>query len=129
MARVGKPRKFVFVCINKRPEEHPRPSCFPRGGGQVFEALRETTGRMGLIDVKVTATGCMEPCVVGPTVFVAPDNVWYGGVTVEDVPLICEQHLRDGEPVEWLQIGEDEFDLDYKKQARGGTSGLLPPTG
>ena len=45
VARVGMPRKFVFVCLNERPEEHPRPSCVRRGSGNVFEAVREETGR------------------------------------------------------------------------------------
>jgi hypothetical protein len=47
--------------------------------GSVFEALREETGRQGLTDVKVVASGCVEACMVGPVVYVAPDDVWYGG--------------------------------------------------
>ncbi|MEX2324637.1 MAG: (2Fe-2S) ferredoxin domain-containing protein [Nitriliruptoraceae bacterium] len=121
------PRKFVFVCLNQRPAEHPRPSCAARGGGNVFEALREETGRHGLVDVKVIASGCLEPCMVGPTMYVAPDNVWYGGVTVEDVPLIVEQHLRDDQPVEFLQIGRDEFELSPLQGRSDLPPGVIPP--
>ena len=74
MARVGMPRKFVFVCVNKRPDEHPRPSCAPRGSAGVFEAIREETGKLGLVDIKIVASGCLEPCMVGPAVYVAPDD-------------------------------------------------------
>ena len=127
MARAGMPRKFVFVCINERPEEHPRPSCIRRGSGNLFEAFRETTGQLGMVDIKVVASGCLEPCMVGPTVYVAPDDIWYGGVTVEDVPLICEQHLRDDEPVEFLRIGREEFELSPLEGRTDLPPGMIPP--
>ena len=129
MARVGMPRKFVFVCINERPPEHPRASCIPRGSAGVFEAFREETGRQGLVDVKVIASGCLEPCMVGPSVYVAPDDVWYGGVTVEDVPTIVEQHLADDRPVEFLRIGRPEFELSPLAGRRDLPPGEIPPAG
>lgn len=127
MARAGMPSRFVFVCINERPEEHPRPSCLRRGSARVFEELREQTGAHGLVDVKVIATGCMEPCMVGPAIYVAPDDVWYGGVTVEDVPQLVEQHLRDGEPVEFLRIGREEFALSPLAGRSDLPPGEIPP--
>ena len=127
MARAGMPRKFVFVCINERAAEHPRGSCIQRGSGGLFEAFRETTGQMGMVDIKVVASGCLEPCMVGPAVYVAPDNVWYGGVTVEDVATICEQHLRDDKPVEFLQIGKPEFELSPLAGRSDLPPGLIPP--
>ena len=129
MARAGKPRKFVFVCVNERPEEHPRPSCLPRGSGNVYEALREVTGQHGMVDVKVTAAFCLEPCMVGPIVYVAPDDVWYGGVTVEDVPRIVTEHLAEDEPVEFLRIGEAEFELSPLAGRSELPPGMIPPVG
>lgn len=125
--RAGKPRKHVFVCINERPEEHPRGSCTARGGGEIFERLREGVGRAGLTDIKVTFSGCLEPCMVGPIVYVAPDDVWYGGVTPQDVERIVEQHLRDEEPVEFLQIGEEEFELSPLEGRSELPPGVIPP--
>ena len=127
MARVGMPRKWVFVCINERPEEHPRPSCMRRGSARVFEALREETGRQGLVDVKVVASGCLEPCMVGPSVYVAPDDVWYGGVTVEDVPRIVAEHLADDRPVAFLRIGREEFELSPLEGRQDLPPGEIPP--
>lgn len=105
-----KPEKFVFVCINQRDPTHPRPSCINSGSGDVFNALREEQGRRLLTHVKIVAGGCLEACMVGPVVVVYPDDVWYGGVTEEDVPAIME-HLEGGPPVEFLRIGDAEFDL------------------
>lgn len=127
MARGGMPRRWVFVCVNERPAEHPRPSCAPRGSGSLFEALREATGQLGLVDVKVVASGCLEPCMVGPAVYVAPDDVWYGGVTVDDIAQIAEQHLRDGEPVEFLRIGSEDFELSPLQGRSDLPPGLIPP--
>jgi len=127
MARAGMPRKFVFVCTNERDPAHPRGSCIQRGGAGIFEAFREETGKLGMIDVKVVATGCLEPCMVGPAIYVAPDDVWYGGVTVADVPTICEQHLRDDEPVEFLRIGRPEFELSPLAGRADLPPGMIPP--
>jgi (2Fe-2S) ferredoxin len=104
------PERFVFVCVNQRPPEHPRPSCLANGSAEVFEALREEQGRRLLTSVKIVAGGCLEACMVGPVMVVFPDNVWYGGVTEQDVPAIMD-HLEGGPPVEFLRIGEAEFDL------------------
>ncbi|WP_157041538.1 (2Fe-2S) ferredoxin domain-containing protein [Nitriliruptor alkaliphilus] len=127
VARVGMPRKWVFVCINERPPEHPRPSCIRNGSAGLFEAIREETGRLGLVDIKVVASGCLEPCMVGPAIYVAPDDVWYGGVTVDDVPAICQQHLADDEPVEFLRIGRPEFELSPLAGRSDLPPGMIPP--
>ncbi len=95
---MAQPQKYVFVCLNQRPAGHPKGSCLDRGAGQVFEALREELGRRLMTDVKVVASGCVEGCLVGPTLLVVPDNVWYGGVTEADVATIFDQHLVGGEP-------------------------------
>jgi (2Fe-2S) ferredoxin len=121
------PRKFVFVCVNKRPEEHPRPSCAPRGSADVFEAIREETGRLGMVDIKIVASGCLEPCMVGPAIYVAPDDVWYGGMTVEDVPAFVRQHLGDDEPLEFLRIGREEFELSPLEGRSDLPPGMIPP--
>lgn len=127
MARAGMPRKFVFVCINDRAAEHPRGSCTQRGSAPLFDAFREMTGQLGMIDVKVVASGCLEPCMVGPAVYVAPDDVWYGGVTLDDVEKICTDHLRDDQPVEFLRIGRPEFELSPLAGRSDLPPGLIPP--
>jgi (2Fe-2S) ferredoxin len=106
---VGMPERYVFVCLNQRPAGHPKGSCLDRGAALVFEALREEQGRRLDKSVKVVATGCMEACLAGPTILVVPENVWYGGVTEDDVPTIFDQHLEGGEPVELLRIGPEDF--------------------
>jgi (2Fe-2S) ferredoxin len=106
---MGQPERYVFVCLNQRPAGHPKGSCLDRGAAVVFDALREEQGRRLSKDVKVVATGCMEACLAGPAMLVAPDNVWYGGVTEADVPIMFDRHFEGGEPVELLRLGPEDF--------------------
>ena len=105
-----KPETFIFVCINQRDPEHPRPSCIANGAGDVFNALREEQGRRVATEVKVVATGCLEACMVGPIVALEPQDVFYGGVTEGDVAAVMD-HAQGGAPLAALQIGDAEFDL------------------
>ncbi len=38
------------------------------------------------------------------TVVVYPEQVWYGGVTVADIPELIDKHLVGGEAVERLML-------------------------
>ena len=105
-----KPTKFAFVCINQRDPAHPRPSCAALGSIDLFHALRDEQGTRRNTDAKVVAALCLEACMVGPIVAVYPDDVIYGGVTLDDIPAIMD-HLEGGPPVAMLEIGDAEFDL------------------
>lgn len=52
--------------------------------------------------IAITYSGCLGPCDQGPNVVVYPEAVLYSGVTVADVPVIFEEHLLGGTPVERL---------------------------
>lgn len=71
-------------------------SCLANGSAEVLAAFQaiEVPG------VKVEGTGCQSQCSSGPTVRILPDETWYCRVTPDDVPVIVEQHLLGGKPVE-----------------------------
>ena len=119
-----KPDKYVFVCTNERPPGHPRGSCIQRGSAEVLATFRDLQGEKGHFHYKVVATGCLEPCLAGPTVYVAPDDVWYGGVTVEDVERIIDQHLDGGRTVEFLILDPDDFERSQRGPKEAPPSGL-----
>ena len=52
--------------------------------------------------IRANVAGCLDACAQGVAVVVYPEGVWYGGVTVADVPEIVESHLIGGRPVERL---------------------------
>lgn len=57
--------------------------------------------------IQITTTGCLGPCMAGPTVLVYPEGVMYGGVSKDDVLTIFEEHLLNNKPVEKLQMPKE----------------------
>ncbi len=95
--------QYIFVCINERPEDHPRGSCGHSGSLELVAELKRLVKENKLrTKVRVNKAGCMELCEIGPSVMVHPDNVWYMKVNPEDAQDIIEQHIIGGKPVERL---------------------------
>lgn len=82
------PPRCVLICQHQ--------SCQRQGSIAVLEAFQN----VNLEGVTIEASGCLGQCNTGPTVRVMPDEIWYYRVKPEDVPLIVEQHLKQGEPVQ-----------------------------
>ena len=98
-----KPTHHVLVCLNARPPGNPKGSCAEKGSEALFDQLKAMVKERGLADrVMVNRTNCLKHCSHGITVAVHPENVWYGGVRPEDLAQICDDHLRDGQPVDRL---------------------------
>ncbi|MBI4430140.1 MAG: (2Fe-2S) ferredoxin domain-containing protein [Candidatus Omnitrophica bacterium] len=84
-------KKIIFVCVNQREEGA---CCGPSGGREIREQLKQLVYEKGLKGVvRVSQSGCMDVCAKGPNVMVFPDNIWYRGVTVADVPKILTESL------------------------------------
>lgn len=103
-----KPQKHVFVCVQNRPEGHPRPSCSQKSCAEVAEEFYWHLQQRQLFDkVQVTTTSCLGPCSEGPSVLVYPEGIMYGGVSKEDVAEIFDEHLQKDQPVERLQVDKE----------------------
>ena len=102
--------RHIFICINERTAEDPRGHCAAVGGVEVAKAMKISAYERGLKRVvRVNKAGCLDQCARGVTCVVYPENVWYGGVTVDDVDEIVERHLVGGEPVERLVIPHEHL--------------------
>lgn len=100
-----KPKQHFLVCMNQRPEGHPRGSCGSLGARPLFEAFQAEVERRNLFEtVQVTGTFCLGPCDQGPTVVVYPEGVWYGRVTAADVTELLDAHLAQRGAVQRLQL-------------------------
>jgi len=97
--------RHVFVCINERAADHPKGCCKAKGGVAVRDRLKSELTARGLSKtIRANNAGCLDQCERGVTVVVYPEQVWYGGVTVDDIPEIVEEHLLHGRVVERLLI-------------------------
>ncbi len=56
--------------------------------------------------VRASKAGCLDQCECGPVVVIYPQSIWYGNVTVEDVPRIIEETVIGGRILEDLLIDE-----------------------
>ena len=103
-----RPEKHVFICTQNRPQGHPRGSCGASGSAEILnEFMNEIQARNLFDKVNLTNTGCMGPCMAGPSVLVYPEGVLYGRIKKTDVKTIVEQHLVGGTPVAELQVPAD----------------------
>ena len=99
------PQKHVFVCINERAADDPSGCCRAKGSEAIHKLLKEEVAKRGLKEkIRINKAGCLDQCSKGVAIVVYPEGVWYGGVTLKDVPDIIEQHLVGGHPVERLRI-------------------------
>lgn len=71
-------------------------SCLAAGSVAVLAAFEAAN----LTEFTVKGTSCQGQCSSGPTVRIVPEETWYCRVKPSDVPIIVEQHLLGGKPVE-----------------------------
>src|SRR6266852_1844323 len=104
-----KRQRYLFVCINRRPDDNPKGCCAAKGSEEVYKALKAELATRGLakLEARVSTSSCLDQCATGITVLVEPDHFFYGRVTVADVPEIVDG-LVNGRRVERLVLGADD---------------------
>jgi len=101
-------QRHVFICINERDASDARGCCSAKGGVEVAAALKAKLYERGLKRiVRANKAGCLDQCARGVTLVVYPEAVWYGGVTLDDLDEIIEEHILGGRPVSRLVIPDD----------------------
>ena len=102
--------RHVFVCINERPEGHPKGCCLRKGSQDVRDALKAELRRLRLDGiVRANNSGCLDACEHGVSMVIYPEQIWYGGVRKEDIPEIVERTIVRGEVIERLLIRDDRY--------------------
>jgi len=96
---------YLFVCVNRRPDGHPKGSCAEKGSEDVLAKLKDALAQRGAAKHEVRACGssCLDLCESGITVVQEPEHAAYGGVTSADVDEIAEATVR-GRVVERLRV-------------------------
>jgi (2Fe-2S) ferredoxin len=100
-----KRQRYLFVCINRRPDDNPKGCCAAKASEDVYKALKAEVAARGLakIEARVCTSSCLDECATGVTILVEPDHFFYGHVTVGDVPEIVHG-LAIGQRVERLLL-------------------------
>ena len=112
-------KRHILICENIRDENHPRGSCGRCGAEEIRKKFKAELRSRKLTTVyRASKSGCLDACEYGPVAVVYPDDVWYGGITADDVTEIIDSHIVGGTPVERLVIRDERFHQDF-----GETSG------
>jgi len=99
----SKYKKHILVCVKERPKGNPRGSCIEFGGMDIRTKFVQLINKHNLKGiVRASKSGCLDICEMGPNVVVYPQNIWYTGVTVEDVEEIFLFSVLKDEVVERL---------------------------
>lgn len=96
MNKINKPfSKLILVCVNER--VNGEESCGNKQSLPIFDRLKVYVNEHLKGKVRVSRTGCLGLCELGPVVAVFPDNVWYTAVTEDDIERIIQEQLRTEE--------------------------------
>lgn len=108
---MGQRKRYLFVCVNRRPDGAPKGSCATRGAAELHAALKEQVQVAGLarVEARACTSSCLDACWAGPVIAVEPDGFFYGRVTAADVPEIVTA-LREGGRVDRLVLAAEDYD-------------------
>jgi (2Fe-2S) ferredoxin len=98
-------QRYLFVCINRRPDGHPKGCCAEKGSESVVLALKEALAKRGVAKevVRACSSSCLDMCETGITILQEPEHVAYGHVRLEDVDAIADAAAR-GEILDRLVV-------------------------
>ena len=103
-------KRYLFVCVNRRPDGTPKGSCAVRGAEGLHAKLKSMLKDRGLAELEVRActSSCLDACWAGPVIAVEPDDYFYGRVTDADLEPIVEGFVT-GQRVERLVLQPNDF--------------------
>jgi (2Fe-2S) ferredoxin len=109
--RMAQRKRYLFVCINRRPDDNPKGCCAAKGSEEVHKALKAELVARGLHqkEARVCTSSCLDQCATGVTILVEPDHFFYGRVTVADVPEIVSG-IANGQRVERLVLTVEDLE-------------------
>jgi len=89
-------QRYLFVCINRRPDGHPKGSCAAKGSEEVVARLREALAKRGVAKdlVRACSSSCLDMCETGISVVQEPEHVAYGRVSADDVDELADAAAR-----------------------------------
>jgi (2Fe-2S) ferredoxin len=112
-------KRYLFVCVNRRPDGTPKGSCAARGAEALHEKLKGMLKERGLAGTEARActSSCLDTCWAGPAIAVEPDGFFYGRVKESDLEAIVDG-LASGKRVERLVLAPDDFEMPREIRER-----------
>lgn len=98
-------KKHVFVCANQK--MNGKKCCAEAGGADAFSYIKEQLMMRDLHGpdkIRVSKSGCLGRCAMGPCIAIYPEGVWYTYQNQDDLDEIVQTHLVEGSRVPRLFI-------------------------
>lgn len=95
----------VFLCTNQKVAG--KQCCANAGGEPFFDYLKAKLLELELHGpgkIRISKSGCLGRCSLGPCIVIYPEGVWYTYATRADIDEIINSHLIAGEQVTRLLI-------------------------
>jgi len=96
-------QKHLFFCINQKPEG--KQCCQNAGASDYFYYAKQKLQQLGLCGpdkIRVSSSGCLGRCALGPALVIYPEAVWYTYSSYEDIDRIIALHIQSDTLVEDL---------------------------
>ena len=109
----------LFVCCNRREPGNSRGCCDPDGSEVLREQFKQELKKRNLGPlVRANKAGCLDQCELGPTVVIYPQEIWYGGVRIDDVPRIIDETVIGGRVLDDLLIPDHLLNTKEGREGR-----------
>ncbi|WP_058533307.1 (2Fe-2S) ferredoxin domain-containing protein [Legionella saoudiensis] len=97
--------KHVLICTNQKAAG--KQCCANSGGEEFFTYMKSRLSELGMHGpgkVRVSKSGCLGRCDLGPCVVIYPEGVWYTYSSFADIDTIIDSHLISGNIAQELAI-------------------------
>ena len=109
-------QRHIICCTNDRDPDDPRGSCLARGAVELQSHVRTRAKELGIENIRVQQSNCLDRCELGPTMVIYPEGIWYSYQSNEDIEEILQTHVIGGGRVERLMLYPDERLPEDRKQ-------------
>lgn len=97
--------KHVFLCTNQKIAG--KQCCANSGGEEFFAHFKSKLLEHDLFGpgkIRISKSGCLGRCSVGPCIVIYPEGIWYRYSSVADIDEIVDTHLINNTLVTSLLI-------------------------
>lgn len=99
--------KHVLLCTNQKATG--TPCCANSGGEEFFKYMKAKLVELGIHgpgQIRLSKSGCLGRCKLGPCIVIYPEGVWYSYSSFADIDKIIAEHLLADKQVDELLIVE-----------------------
>ncbi|MES2141751.1 MAG: (2Fe-2S) ferredoxin domain-containing protein [Pseudomonadota bacterium] len=99
-------QQHIFLCINER--DNNKDCCAKRGSKSLLDYLKTKIKTLDEKKIRVSSSGCLGRCKLGPVLVIYPEGIWYHCQTQEDIDEIIEKQIINKQQVTRLLLPNEQ---------------------